>query len=287
VLISFCVSFLSFSKIASRKELLIIGGLLATYPSFDLLLLHNLSYWLFIPLFVILTNLLDGFTKVNWQHISSILFLLVATSKPQILVTVLVLCSYLIYQRIISKSVFLLVFGVLVLMLSLGRLSQNSITLNFDFESLINFPLSVSSHFINVSAPLLTLIVYATSRITDQPVIPFFFLISNVILFWRLFSAWGKLENFRLHALLFLTFSAYALSLYFFPNSGWSQDNLLNSVIYTSLFSRHYLPIVLMLSFILLLAEKANRTSMVILALAVAQNLGMQVLLYSQFFKPV
>lgn len=287
VLMSFCVSSLSFSRLVSAKQALVIGGLLATYPSFDLLLLHNLSYWLFIPLFVIFTNFLDGFTKQNFQMILLVLFLLIATSKPQILLSVLVLCFYLMHQRKMTKSLFFSVFVVLILMLTLGRLSQSSITLDFDLESLVNFPFSLSSHFINVSLPLLTLVVYASSRIVEGPVIPGFFVLSNLFIFWRYLSSKSKSLNFKLATAVFITFSTYTLSLYFFPNSGWSQDNLLNSGIYTSLFSRHYLPIVLMLGFVIFLVGRINRTSTVVLTLAVVQNLAMQVLLYWQFYMPV
>jgi hypothetical protein len=80
---------------------------------------------------------------------------------------------------------------------------------------------------------------------------------------------------------------AYALGLYFFPNSGWSQNNLLYSGVYSSLFSRHYLPIILLVSFVVANFIKKDRILSFILVIATAQNLAMQIFLFNKFYFPV
>jgi hypothetical protein len=288
VIISLCTSSLAFSRQGSLEKNLMFGCLLATYPSFDLLLLHNLSYWLFIPLFVVLTNLLDGDTKFNKRKAGSILFLLSAIAKPQILVSLIILFTYLNFKKKLPRCESFLIFATLLATLSLGRLSQSPINLEFDVESLVNFSLTVSSHLFNVLLPLLTLTVYALNKTIDSLIIPVYFVFCNLALFC---GFW--LRNRRLHisqqALVsFVTFSVYALSLYFFPNSGWSQDNLLYSGNYSSLFSRHYLPIILIICFVLFnFMKQGGRTPSLVLAIAIVQNLAMQIFLFNKFYFPV
>jgi hypothetical protein len=77
------------------------------------------------------------------------------------------------------------------------------------------------------------------------------------------------------------------MGLYFFANSGWSQDNLLTSVIYTSLFSRHYLPIILLVCSVLISVIKRDRVLSVVLVFAVIQNLLMQIFLFTRLYGPV
>ena len=136
-------------------------------------------------------------------------------------------------------------------MLSLGRLSQSPITLEVDIESLVNFPLTVSSHLFNVLFPLLTLTIYALNKTIGSLIIPAYFVFCNLALFCALWVRNRRLHISQPALVLFVTFNVYALGLYFFPNSGWSQDSLLYAGVYSSLFSRHYLPIVLLVCFVL------------------------------------
>ena len=287
VIISLCASSLAFSRQGSLNKNLMFGCLLATYPSFDLLLLHNLSYWFFIPLFVILTNLIDGGNKLDKPTIASIIFLLFATAKPQILVCLIVLFTYLLFKKRIPKLESLFIFIILLVMLSLGRISQSPITLEFDIESLVNFPLSVSSHLFNVLLPLPTLAVYALNKTIGSLIVPSYFVFCNLVIILGLCLRNRTIRISQSALVSFLVFSFYALGLYFFPNSGWSQDNLLYSGVYSSLFSRHYLPIILLVCFVLSNFIKKGQIPSLILAIAIVQNLAMQIFLFNKFYFPV
>jgi hypothetical protein len=286
LIISLCTSSLAFSRQISLNKRLMLGCLLATYPSFDLLLLHNLSYWTFIPLFVILTNRINSEDNLSKRTRATILILLVSTSKPQLLVSLLFLCVYLMLKKKMTRFDSFSVLVVLSVLLSLGRLSQTPITLALDIESLVNFPLTVASHFTNVMLPAFTLCIYSAGRIIDLPIISVYFVCSSLLFAW-LYHRNRKIKYDSFAFVSFVAFSVYSLGLYFFANSGWSQDNLLSSVIYTSLFSRHYLPIVLLVSSVLISLIKRDRLMNVVLVSAVIQNLLMQIFLFTRLYAPV
>lgn len=287
-IIACCIACLSFSKLITRSQILILSGLIATYPSFDLLLLHNLSYWTFIPSIVILTNALYGHLQFN-RYISTLfLFLVLISSKPQLLLVLVILISLLLYKKSVETSTSLLMISGPLLLLILGRVSQSAITLDFDFASLVNFLFSATSHMANVVAPIFTLIVYGLSRVTSLPVIQLYFLLCNLLFFLVWVSSRRRNRSFNLPKPFLLIFGVYTSSLYFFANSGWSQDNLLSSPIYTSLFSRHYLPVIFILALAFLHTPRGGtRASGLVLAFAAVQNLAMQIVLYEQFYKPI
>jgi hypothetical protein len=287
VIISLCTASLAFSRQGSLLKNLMFGCLLATYPSFDLLLLHNLSYWSFIPLFVILTNIVDSHTRLNKRTTTLIIFLLLATAKPQILICLIVLFTYLIFKKKLPRIESLIIIVILGVMLSLGRISQSPITLKFDVESLVNFPLTFSSHFFNVLLPLFTLAVYALNKMISSIIVPAYFVFCNLVLFLSLCLRNRRLHISQMVLVSFFVLGAYALGLYFFPNSGWSQNNLLYSGVYSSLFSRHYLPIILLVSFVVANFIKKDRILSFILVIATAQNLAMQIFLFNKFYFPV
>ena len=178
------------------------------------------------------------------------------------------------------------VLVALAVLLSLGRLSQTPITLALDIESLVNFPLTVASHFTNVIFPALTLSIYFVDRVIDLPIISVYFACSSLLFAW-LYYRYRKIENYSFAFVSFFVFCVYSLGLYFFANSGWSQDNLLSSVIYTSLFSRHYLPIILLVCSVLISFIKRDRLLNVVLVIAVIQNLLMQIFLFTRLYAPV
>lgn len=286
LIISLCTSSLAFSRQISLNQSLMLGCLLATYPSFDLLLLHNLSYWTFIPLFVILTNRINSQDKLSRLTSASILILLISTAKPQLLASLLSIFIYLMFKKKITRYESFVVLVVLAVLLSLGRFSQTPITLALDIESLMNFPLTIASHFTNVTFPSFTLSIYLANRVFDLPITSVYFVCSSLLFMWLCYRN-RKIDNYHLALVSFAAFCVYSLGLYFFANSGWSQDNLITSSIYTSLFSRHYLPIVLLVSSVLISLIKKVRVLNVVLVFAVIQNLLMQIVLFSRLYGPV
>lgn len=286
LIISLCTSSLAFSRQISLNQSLMLGCLLATYPSFDLLLLHNLSYWTFIPLFVILTNRVSSEVKLSKLTSATILILLISTAKPQLLASLLFVCIYLMLKKKITRFESFVVLVVLAVLLSLGRLSQTPITLALDIESLLNFPLTIASHFTNVTFPAFTLSIYFADRIVNLPITSVYFVCSGLLFIWLCYRN-RKIDNYSFVFVSFVAFCVYSLGLYFFANSGWSQDNLFTSGYDTSLFSRHYLPIALLVCSVLISLIKNIKMLNVVLVFAVIQNLVMQIFLFTRLYAPV
>ena len=286
IIISLCTSSVAFSRSSSLDKRLMLGCLLATYPSFDLLLLFNLSYWTFIPLFVILTNLVNSEDKLSKGTRATIFVLLVSAAKPQILFSLFFCIFYLMLKNKISRFDSFVVLVTLTVLISLGRLSQTPISLSLDIESLVNFPLTIASHFTNVMFPAFTMFVYFSNRVLDLPIIPVYFVCSSLFLL-GLYYRNRKIGNYSFAFVSFVIFCVYSISLYFFANSGWSQDSLLSSGNYTSLFSRHYLPIILLVCSVLISLIKKDRMLNTVLVFAVIQNLLMQIFLYDRLYGPI
>ena len=287
VIISLCTSSLAFSRQSSLEKRLMLGCILATYPSFDLLLLHNLSYWTFIPLFVILTNQINSEDKLSKRTRATVLVLLVSTAKPQVIFSLFFLCFYLMLKnKMPPRFDSFVVLVTLTVLISLSRLSQTPISLSLDIESLVNFPLTIASHFTNVMFPAFTMFVYFSNRVLDLPIIPVYFVCSSLFLL-GLYYRNRKIGNYSFAFVSFVVFCVYSISLYFFANSGWSQDSLLSSGNYTSLFSRHYLPIILLVCSVLISLIKKDRMLNTVLVFAVIQNLLMQIFLYDRLYGPI
>ena len=288
IVISGSLASLAYSRIIESESRYLIAGLACSYPSFDLLLLHNLSYWTYIPLFVLLSNVLYGKKQINSVFLVFAFVLIVLTAKPQLLITVIVLLVCVgVLNRRVSKSVFALI-ALIGLIVVLGRTSENPLGLELDLNSLVNLILTINSHFFTVVAPGLVLGSYAISKYFNSSALVFLILtLSNILALTKWFRLIFNSKGILRIKILYLSFLLSAASLYFFPNSGWSQNNLLSSNIYTSLFSRHYLPIVFVAGLLILLTFRERKWTKFLLSLATIQNVLLQVFLFHQLYAPI
>jgi hypothetical protein len=288
LIISGSIASLAYSRIIAFNDRYVLAGLVCSYPSFDLLLLHNLSYWTFIPLFVLLSNVLYGKKQINLVFLVFAFVLITFTAKPQLLIAVAVplVCVGVINQRV-NKSVFILI-ALIGMIVVLGRTSENPLGLELDLNSVVNLISTINSHFFNVAAPVLVLGSYAISKYFNS----FGFIFATLVLPNILaLPKWFKLIFYSKDAIrfkiLYFSFFLSASGLYFFPNSGWSQDGLLTSNVYTSLFSRHYLPIIFLAGLLLLMLCPKGKWTKFLLSFATIQNIFLQVYLFHQLYAPI
>ena len=288
IIISGSLASLAYSRIIVTQSRILLAGLACSYPSFDLLLLHNLSYWTFIPLFVLLSNVLYGKRRINSVFLISAFLLIILTAKPQLLIAVAIflICIGVINQWV-SKSVFVLI-ALIGLIVILGRTSENHLGLELDLNSVVNLILTINSHFFTVVAPVLVLGSYAISKYFNFAFFIFLTLtLPNILVIAKQFYSIINTKDTLLIKILYFSFFLSAASLYFFPNSGWSQDNLLTSNVYTSLFSRHYLPIIFLAGLLILLTFRESKWTKLLLSLAMIQNVLLQVFLFHQLYAPI
>ena len=286
--ISGSLASLAYSKIINTKSRYLLAGLTCSYPSFDLLLLHNLSYWTFIPLFILLANILYEKERLSATSFVFLCILIFFTAKPQLLVAVLIMLVFIVrVDERLQKSVFLAIFLIVVLGL-LGRTSQNALDLSLDVPSIVNLIFTANVHFLAVLAPLLVIGDYALSKLlnTSALILSLFFC-SNMITILALTRIRRYLGDLIQIRVILISFLVSVGSLYFFPNSGWSQNNLMFSNVYTSLFSRHYLPIEFLAGLTLFLIFQESKRIKIMIFLAVIQNIALLSFLFDKLYEPI
>lgn len=288
LVISGCLASLAYSRIIDSRSGYLVAGLACSYPSFDLLLLHNLSYWTFIPLFVILLNILYGKGEMHATQFISLLGLIVFTAKPQLLSLVFTLIISIGITRNQYRAPLFMVALTIIFLFFLGRFSKNSVNLAFDLPSIFNFGFTLNSHLLNIIALLLVVSLYKISKIFNQPMLVGVYYIITSFAFTKLLYKFlrHKSQDVRTLAVIF-SLLFYTSSLYIFPNSGWSNNNLLSSYDFISLYSRHYLPIIFIGSFLLIRLFKNRRFLNAVLALGMLQNIVIQIALFNQFYRPI
>lgn len=286
--ISGSLASLAYCRIINIKSRYLLAGLVCSYPSFDLLLLHNLSYWTFIPLFILLANALYDKERLSKTPSAMIFGLIFLTAKPQLLAAVLVMLVFIlrIHGRL-QKSIAVAILSIWVLGL-LGRTSHNAIDLSLDVPSIINLVFTANAHFINVLIPIFVMVDYALSRFLNSSALIFLlFFLSNLISVLTLTRVRRYLRDLTQIRAVFVSYLVSVGCLYFFPNSGWSQNNLMFSNVYTSLFSRHYLPIVFLAGLTLFLIFQENKRIKILILLAIIQNIALISILFNQLYSPI
>jgi len=288
LLISTSIASLAFCRITSNKTNFLIAGLVCSYPSFDLLLLHNLSYWLYIPLFVTLINVLSAKVKLTVSMSLATILLISAASKPQILLGVFALIAISIaFRSEMRARLAILTIPIFVLFLA-GRLSKSSLNLDLDWHSAVNFVLTVWSHFFVAISSAPTLLFFATAKYFGVGlIITAYFITANVLTLKMYLVTKNEVVDSVLVNSVLASFMISVSSLYIFANSGWSQNNLLSSYEYTSLFSRHYLPIILNISFLIAFRYGGRKVFQYLITFAILQNVCLQVALFHQLYKPI
>ena len=267
-----------------------LAVLVASYPSFDLLLLHNVSYWTFLPLLVLIVNSSnEDSTTLDVRKRFLLISLLVTTTKPQLLLCILPLLIHKLIQIKAHRRFHVTLICISILLLILGRNSNKTLGLEIDLYSLSAFFLTLPSHFMNSFFPVFTLTLFSVAHFTN---LTFFILASWIsqmaVAIFLLAKFRSKIMSERTNLLPILcAFSLYTYSLYIFPNSGWSGNDLLFSTSYTPLFVRHYLPVIFLCVFGTMKLMPRNKFNYFLVPLAAFQFFLMQLLLFDTLYRPV
>lgn len=286
--ISASISSLAFSKVINLQSKLVTAGILCTFPSFDLLLLHNLPYWTYIALFVVLINVIAMKDQLDARLFFVTLFLILASAKPQILISIfaLIFISIFVEPQLRKKLVGLVIPTLLIFLI--GRFSGSSLDLDLDYQSFVNFLITVFAHFLAIVTSVPTLLVFAiASYLETSFLISLYFFLATGSTLLYLFKSRVNGKPSILELSIALSFAGIVSSLYTFANSGWSKNDLLISNEYLSLFSRHYLPVILNVVILILLRFHERKSARFLVFAASLQNVILQIFLYRQLYKPV
>ena len=240
----------------SSKLLALLALIIGFFPTFDLLLFHNLSYFVYIPT---ISYLLDRVLVHNFTFFNGLIttLLICLCPKPQLLLSILVaLFSILCVTRsriaLMVKNIALPCFTTLFFFV-LGRFDQSSIDLSITlrnmFQSLtalIYIPSAILFPWISIGASGFSRMIDSSYLWWTSSII---LVASNILLLNRIIGMnrirlLGTLNGDRArHSLLiFLFLAPIYFSLFVFPNSGWEGNYFWNATCTACLYQRHWLP---------------------------------------------
>ena len=234
-----------------RINLGLIALILGAFPPPDLLLWHNLSYFTFIPLIIVILNMQDAPDESIKWYVSATGILILFTTKPQLLmaagtllISLLLLTKERGLQKLISYSA---VLGIIAILIVLGRSDNSQIALYVGMHQILYF---LTSPFILPAAILFPVITMGFSAYSysignkelwniSQGTIT----IISALTTYLMFRTVIKVKKLDLNQkLLLATIVPLILSFYTFCNSGLALKFYWQDISTIPLYSRHWLP---------------------------------------------
>lgn len=271
-----CSSIVLFHNLDIHLEIkLLIALCLGFYQSFDLLLWMNVNYYLFIPgTLFLLSYILNG--RRNQRALSSFgaFLLIVSVGKPQLILALILLLAYSFleknfkFKKILEKKFEWLVILTLLNLLAYSALSQNSLFSSAVFGGLIFALFSVFKVIFVLIAPFLAILNAKIASVLD---VFLYSLISNlaivifVITMAYQFFLTSKFQNIKIFQLLLATMAPVYISLFIYPNTGWSNAMFWSNDCISCMSSRHFFPLFFLSVMIFQLFLKTKFLSLLLL----------------------
>ncbi len=259
LLVALCCTSLLSLRGYSQKDLTVAAIALGCFPSFDLLLWHNLSYFGFIPLMVVFLN---GFShsRSGYSSIVGMQMLIAFSCKPQLLIVDLALFFLLATRHFRQNhSLSLLYVGSSILPLSfliLGRQNSSSLDLQVGTKEFVIALTALAIVPIAIVLPALFVGLSGFLRMYSQPALILLLqitLVATQSLFF--FSKKGHIKSTtrseRKQIILVSAIPVY-ISLFIFGNSTWGNDLFWRIPCTECLFQRHVFPLVLLVTLAIL-----------------------------------
>ena len=294
-------------NIQTRWLLVIILGM---YPSADLLLWHNISYFTFIGAFVLIGKyLVDNCTehlpssKYFWP---TLILFIAMSSKPQLLGAIWLSLLYVIFstrkdfkKRIPINLLISSIIMMITLLIIFGRQSSSSLNLHLGHahEYFLRLLLTVPSIIGGLLIPIIsTALVGALRKHGDLGAL---LILKSIIMSIGALSVCYTLlqKNIRKNLkesknwIRILSIGAVPIIIgnSVFPNSGWSDTNYLSGTCTICLYQRHYLPVLfiaIMLASIIITKALSVRIINRIFLILIVQEFTLNLLLYGRLYNP-
>ena len=269
---------------------------LGSFASFDLLLWFNLSYYLFIPGLFIIEKFCLEYRNPNKKYLYLTLLSILAVAKPQLIASFLLMLLLIFWQAGGKRIPVVFYFPILIIIsfLVFGRLQSNSLPLSLDPKHILFALISVIVMPAVVLFPLYSIGITGFLRLKQLDDIFLIAQIVNVILGASLvFTTLKKYLTSKIHFLplpsRFITFSFIPvyLSLFIFPNSGWSFDFFWQNTCTVCLFQRHIFPVFSIALLISAYLQKNFRFGYFFIVSISAQFIFLSAMAYSYLYSPV
>jgi hypothetical protein len=267
--------------------------ILGTYPSFDLLLYFNLSYYLFIPTLLLTLKITQNFSKTTVICLS---LMILSLGKPQLLASILLVLLFKLYQNPNLKKSYLSCIPIFltVILLALTRINPNPITLEltnqnflFGFFALFQMPATILFPIISIT---LKGFLELQNLYLFLPIVEGFKIFSSFTIIYILVTKKYRLyfyTNSKIIGHLILAMIPIYISLFIFSNSGWSFNFFWNVNCTICLYNRHFFPLIVV-STIIMSEIFGHLKIMKLPSLFVLfQYLGISLIAYNYLFLPI
>jgi len=268
------------------------------FPSFDLLLFHNSSYFVFVP---IVALLLLRISQRQFSFFDSLTLtaLISFCTKPQLLFSILVGFTFLCLtnRKQIMREIKNVVVPIVatVWYLVLGRLHQESIDLDLNIRSLYKALFAIIYIPGAVYFPGISVAMGGYARLSNSTLI-WCLSILIVILFSILISCYSIVKLYLgsprdsgifLSSIAFLITLPTYFSLFIFPNSGWQHDYFWNDTCTVCLYQRHWLPIVFLTLLNTLVLFYHSKFLKFLFAATLFQVISLALVAYPYLYQPI
>lgn len=286
MIVALCCSSILVLEGFNRRDLCVASIILGCFPSFDLLLWHNLSYYTFIPLMVVFLNGYSG-TKNRFSMIAGVHLLVIFSCKPQLLASCISILFLLALRHLRQNHTLpLLQVGSSLVPLSLlivGRQHQQSLHLQVGTKeflvgiaALVILPISILvpalfvgfSGFLRIHSQFSLIFILQLILVASQ----------NFVLAVNRVRLKQILRSERYQILLVSAVPIY-ISLFIFGNSTWGNDFFWRIRCTECLFQRHIFPLVLIVVFTIL--QKQNSRKFILLLSYLSQIMAIAIFAYS------
>ena len=259
VIVALCCASVLLLRDSSKKDLTVVAIALGCFPSFDLLLWHNLSYYGFIPLMVLFLN---GMSRSRTGYLIFVVmqFLIVFSCKPQLLVAdlaVLFLLAARYFRQNYSLAFLYLASSILpFFLLMVGRQNSHSLHLQISPRGFVIGLMALAIAPIAITLPAIFVGLSGFLRIHSKTLLTTVLELTlvatqSVFLFPKRAHIKSIIDTQR-KQIIFVSGVPLYISLFIFGNSTWGNDLFWRVQCTECLFQRHIYPLVVLFVFSLL-----------------------------------
>lgn len=288
-------------NLVKSLQLKVLALILGFFPTFDLLLFHNVAYFLFIPTFCFLYirilrrefSIFDGF----------LLSLLIGfCTKPQLLLSILMGLLFLLYllrTQIVQafSRLFLPIFTVLILVI-LGRIDSNQLDLIWSFRNVCQSLIALLYFPSAILLPAISIGLTGFARMQNYSILSSASIITLVVANCYFLARIAYMGCFRVQAalkenktqnsmtVLFL-FAPIYVSMFLFPNSGWEGNYFWDISCTTCTYQRHWLPVMFLSILALLFSVSKSKLFSILILGTLLQVSMLAIVAYPYLYLPI
>ena len=255
VIVALCCASVLLLRGFSKKDLTLVAIALGCFPSSDLLLWHNLSYYGFIPLMVLFLNGISR-SRTSYSIIVGMQFLIVFSCKPQLLVVdlaVFILLAARYFRQNYSLAFLYLASSILPLfLLMVGRQNSHSLHLQISPREFVIGLMALAIVPIAITLPAIFVGLSGFLRMHSQPllitVLELTLVVTQSVLLFSKRAYIKSIINTQRKQIIFVSGVPLYVSLFIFGNSTWGNDLFWKIPCTECLFQRHIFPLILLVA---------------------------------------